>query len=267
MQTSGTSVRVFETPAQIGEHVATRILSRIQSAAQDSRRFLLGLPTGRTPRPVYAAMARQLAASPESLAHVTLVMMDEYLVEQADGFAYALADGAPSCHAFTRTEIVGPLNAALPDVFRLTDAQVWFPDPREAASYDRRIADAGGIDFFLVASGAGDGHVAFNPPGSARDSRSRVVTLSEQTRRDNLVTFPALGTLDHVPRHGVTVGIATITDAREAVMVAWGEGKRATVARMRAATQYQADWPATMIHECAAAELVIDAAATLQGNE
>ena len=266
MHTFSTPVRVFDTPAQIGEHVATRILALVQAAAHDSRRFMLGLPTGRTPRPVYAAMARQLAASPQSLAHVTLVMMDEYLVEQADGFAYALAEGAPSCHAFTRTEITGQLNAALPDAFQLTAAQVWFPDPRDAASYDGRIADAGGIDFFLVASGAGDGHVAFNPPGSTLDSRSRVVALSEQTRRDNLVTFPALGTLDRVPRLGVTVGIATILDAREAVMVAWGEGKRATVARMRAAHQYQADWPATLIHQCAAAELVIDTAAAGPGQ-
>lgn len=260
-------MRVFGTPTQIGQHVATRILARIAGAAHDSRRFLLGLPTGRTPRPVYAAMARQLAAAPQSFAHVTLVMMDEYLVEQSDGFAYALAEGAPSCHAFTRTEIVGQLNAALPDGFRIRDAQVWFPDPRDAASYDRRIADAGGIDFFLVASGAGDGHVAFNPPGSSRDSRSRVVALSEQTRRDNLGTFPSLGTLDRVPRFGVTVGIATIIDAREVVMVAWGEGKRATVSRMRAANRYQPDWPATLIHECAAAELMIDAAAAAQDHE
>jgi len=266
MQMSSTPVRVFETPEQIGAHVAARILTLIQAAADESRRFLLGLPTGRTPRPVYAAMARQLAGSPQSFAHVTLVMMDEYLVEQADGFAYAIADGAPSCHAFTRTEIVGQLNAALPHAFRIKDAQVWFPDPQDAASYDRRIAAAGGIDLFLVASGAGDGHVAFNPPGSARDSRSRVVALSEQTRRDNLATFPALGTLDRVPRFGVTVGIATIVDARRSVMVAWGEDKRATVAQMRAATQYQAGWPATLIHECAAAELVIDAAAAGQGK-
>ena len=238
----------------------------IEQAARESRPFLLGLPTGRTPQPVYAAMARQLAASPQSLAHVTLVMMDEYLVAQADGFAYAVTDGAPSCHAYTRTEIVGRLNASLLPALQLSDAQVWFPDPHDPASYDERIHAGGGIDFFLLASGASDGHVAFNPPGSARDSRTRIVPLSEQTRRDNLATFPALGTLEQVPRFGVSVGIATIANARAAVMVAWGEGKRATVARMRAATHYEADWPATLIHECAAAELVIDAAATEQAD-
>ncbi|HYW50547.1 MAG TPA: 6-phosphogluconolactonase [Gemmatimonadaceae bacterium] len=259
-------VRVFDSPADIGELVAERILRGIARAAQHGRSYLLGLPTGRTPRPVYAAMARQLHVQPQSLGHVTLVMMDEYLrPDGAGGFRYALDPGAPSCHAFTETEITGALDASLDRSLQLRKSQVWFPDPVDAAHYDTRIAQAGGIDFFLLASGASDGHVAFNPPGSARDSRSRIVELSEETRRDNLLTFPALGALANVPTHGVTVGIATITDAREAVMLAWGKGKRTTVARMLAATSYDPAWPATLIHDCSNAELLVDAAAAMQG--
>ena len=254
-------LRILSTPDHIGEYVASRILGGIDAATRDGRRYLLGLPTGRTPRPVYAALTRALASAPRSLRHVTLVMMDEYLVEVADGYEYAMDAGAPSCHAFTRTEIVGQINSALPDEFRLRDTQVWFPDPRTPDAYDDQIVQAGGIDFFLAASGAGDGHVAFNPPGSARESRSRVVRLSEQTRRDNLLTFPALGSLDSVPRFGVTVGVSTITASREVVMVAWGDGKRTTVSRMLAADCYQPDWPATLIHECPRAEIVVDATA------
>lgn len=254
-------LHTFESPDDIGVHVAERILRGVSAAQAAGRRYLVGLPTGRTPRPVYSAMAAQLARAPQSLAHVTLVMMDEYLMEGAGGFSYAMAPGAPSCHAFTRDEIVGALNAALSDEYRIRNDNVWFPDPRDPASYDTQIRAAGGIDFFLVASGAGDGHVAFNPPGSALDSRSRIVTLSEQTRRDNLATFPGLGTLDNVPRYGVSVGVATITDAREAVMLAWGEGKRTTVARMHAASHYEPEWPATLIHECQRAELLVDRAA------
>lgn len=256
-------VRVFDTPDDIGTYVAERILRGVSDARDAGRRYLLGLPTGRTPRPVYKAMAAQLMRAPQSLTHITLVMMDEYLLETEDGFAYALAVGAPSCHAFTRDEIVGQLNAALPLEFRIGDEQVWFPDPRDPASYDDRIAAAGGVDFFLIASGAGDGHVAFNPPGSALDSRTRIVTLSEQTRRDNLVTFPGLGTLDDVPRYGVSVGIATIVESRDAVMVAWGEGKRETVRRMIEASRYEPDWPATLIHASVLAELLVDRTAAL----
>ncbi|MCC7054425.1 MAG: 6-phosphogluconolactonase [Gemmatimonadaceae bacterium] len=259
---SETPFRVLDTPQQIGTLVAGRILAGIAEAAREGRRYLLGLPTGRTPRPVYAAMAAQLARTPQSLAHVTLVMMDEYLVEEDGGYAYALEPGAPSCHEFTRTEIVDQLNAALPGAgAHLREASVWYPDPRDPADYDAQIEAAGGIDFFLLASGASDGHVAFNPPGSARDSRSRVVELSEETRRDNLLTFPALGTLADVPRYGVTVGIATIADAREAVMVAWGKGKQETVQWMRATSTYEPGWPATVIHECRRAGLLVDRAA------
>lgn len=254
-------LRIFDSPDAIGTEVASRILAGITAAEREGRRYLLGLPTGRTPRPVYAAMARALTAAPRSLAHVTLVMMDEYLVETPSGFAYALASGAPSCHEFTRVEIAGALNAPLTSAQRLSDENLWFPDPREAGEYDDDITIAGGIDFFLLASGAGDGHVAFNAPGSARDSRSRIVTLGEQTRRDNLLTFPALGTVDRVPKFGTTVGIATILAAREAVMVAWGEGKRETVQRMRAASSFDPAWPATVIHECAMGELLVDRAA------
>lgn len=254
-------LRVFRSPEDIGEEVAGRILRGIAGAAASGARYLLGLPTGRTPRPVYEAMARHLAATPQTLAHVTLVMMDEYLIETEAGFQYARTPGAPSCHAFTDAEITGPLNAALPPAMRITDANVWFPDPQDPAAYDARIAAAGGIDFFLAASGAGDGHVAFNPPGSDITSRSRIVTLSEQTRRDNLVTFPGLGSIDKVPRFGVTVGVATIVAARDVVMVAWGEGKRETVSRMRGARGYDPDWPATLIHACARGEIMVDAAA------
>jgi glucosamine-6-phosphate deaminase len=254
--------RVLDTPAQIGTVVAARILAGITDAARDGRRYLLGLPTGRTPRPVYAAMAAQLSRAPQSLTHVTLVMMDEYLAEESDGYTYATASDAPSCHAYVRTEIVGQLNAALPaTAAHLRDSSVWFPDPRDPADFDAQIDAAGGIDFFLLASGATDGHVAFNPPGSARDSRTRVVELSEHTRRDNLATFPGLGTLDNVPRFGVTVGIATITDAREAVMVAWGKQKHETVQWMRATDTYEPDWPATIIHACPRAGLVVDRSA------
>lgn len=258
---SPSPVRVLATPEAIGDEVAARILRGIADAAREGRRYLLGLPTGRTPMPVYAAMTRMLTAAPQSLEHVTLVMMDEYLVETPDGFAYAIGTGGPSCHAFTEREIAGAFNAAVSHEQRLRRGDVWYPDPADPASYDDDIAVAGGIDFFLLASGAGDGHVAFNPPGSAIDSRSRVITLSEQTRRDNLLTFPALGSLDRVPRFGVSVGIATILSAREAVMVAWGDGKRETVRRMRGATAYEPDWPATLVHASPACEILVDIAA------
>lgn len=231
---------VFETAEALGEALADLIVER--ATARDH--FLLGCPTGRTPRPVYAALARRKA----DLRHVTLVMMDEYLV---DG---AWANAPWSCHSFVRQNMNFGVGA------------IWFPDPADPAAYDRRIADAGGIDLFLLASGASDGHVAFNSTGSPRDSRTRIVPLSDETRRDNLQTSPSFGTLENVPRHGVTVGIATIAEAREGIMALTGASKRVSLQRILATSGYDPSWPATVIHECARREIFADAEAAAQSR-
>src|SRR5688572_17431396 len=236
-----TPLRILPSPDAIGEELAARLVQRIEQARGGGRRFLLGCPTGRTPRPVFAALARRLAEAAQDVSHVVLVMMDEYLVPGDGGLQYAPASAPWSCHHFARVEIAESLNKGLPSHHRLRDDATWFPDPRDPAAYDARIADAGGIDFFLLASGASDGHVAFNPPGSPRESRTRVIPLSDETRRDNLQTFPTFGTLENVPRHGVSVGVATITASKSAIMMALGAGKRPTVSRMRAATGYRPD--------------------------
>lgn len=241
MEEAVTPLRLFPTPEALGEAVATHIIDRVAEARAAGHRFLLGCPTGRTPRPIYASLAQRKV----DFRHVVLVMMDEYLVNGA----YAPASESWSCHGFVRQHIAFPV------------AGIWFPDPAHPAAYERQIADAGGIDLFLLASGASDGHVAFNSPGSARDSRTRVVPLSEQTRNDNLETFPAFGSLANVPTQGVTVGIDTIARSREAMMVVWGESKRLTLSRILAARAYDVKWPATVIHECASREIIADVAA------
>jgi glucosamine-6-phosphate deaminase len=252
-------VRVFPSPDAIGEHLAERLLARVERARSSGARFVLGCPTGRTPRPVYGALARRLAEEPQDISHVVLVMMDEYLVPAGrGGFEYAPRDEEWSCRHFARAEISGRLNAGVLPAHRLRDESIWFPDPRDPAAYDARIAEAGGIDFFILASGASDGHVAFNPPGSPRNSRTRIIQLSEETRQDNLQTFPSFGTLANVPSHGISVGIDTIASAKESAMIVWGSGKRLTLTRIKRAERYEADWPATVIHECAVGEILAD---------
>lgn len=253
---------VFPSPDALGEALAARILAQVAQAHAGGRRFLLGCPTGRTPRPIFGAMARQLAARPQDLSRVVLVLMDEYLVpDEAGGLRHASGEMPWSCHHFAAHEIRARVNAALPAAQQVPAAATWFPDPDDPPAYDQRLAEAGGIDLFLLASGASDGHVAFNPPGSPRDSRTRVIPLSEETRRDNLQTFPSFGTLDTVPHHGVSVGVDTITRSKAAVMVVLGAGKRLTLSRIVAADRYDPSWPATMIHECAGGQVFADAEA------
>ena len=263
---SATPVRVFDSPAAIGAYLAPSLLARIGEARRNGNPFLLGLPTGRTPRPIYESVASRLADSRHDLSHVILVMLDEYVVPSRSGFDFAPSEAEWSCHHFVRVEISDKFNRQLPKEHRIQDSSIWFPDPKDPAAYDKRIADGGGVDFFLLASGASDGHVAFNPPGSARDSRSRIIALSESTRRDNLQTFPAFGSLDKVPTHGISVGIDTIASAKEAAMVVWGEGKALTLQRMLATDAYDPSWPATVIHECVGEILTDNAAASKAGK-
>ena len=259
-----TPLRVFPSPAEIGEHLAERLLGHIDSARQAGNSFVLGCPTGRTPRPIYESMARKLATKPQDLSHLVLVMMDEYLVAMGSGFKYAPADEPWSSHHFARVEMADRFNAALSSPQQLREESIWYPDPNDPAAYDKRIADAGGIDFFILASGATDGHVAFNPPGSWRESLTRIIRLSEETRRDNLQTFPAFGRIAAVPTSGISVGIDTIASANEVVMIVWGAGKRLTLARMLGADRYEPEWPATVIHECAVREILTDADAAAE---
>lgn len=236
-----TPLRVFPTPESLGKDIAARIIDRVRRGRKP---FLLGCPTGRTPRPIYEALAGA------DLSDVIFVMMDEYLVAGPSGLTWA-SDREPwSCHSFVEHN------------FKFEVSDIWFPDPADPADYDHRIAEAGGVDLFLLASGASDGHVAFNSTGSPRDSRTRVVPLSETTRRDNLQTSPSFGALENVPRHGVTVGIDTIARARESIMVVWGPSKRSTLQRILSADRYDPAWPATVIHECPRREIFADTAAS-----
>lgn len=225
-------LEVFPDEEALGEALAAEVEAR---AAGKDGRFLLGCPGGRSLRSTYRALSRR------DLPAVTAVLMDEYVEE----------DGSPpptgahySCRGFAEREI--PF------------ADIWLPDPDDPPAYDARIAAAGGIDLFLLASGASDGHVAMLGPGAPRDGRTAVVELADSTRRDNLATFPDFRSLDEVPRRGVSVGLATIADARAARLVLVGAGKRAVTARLLALDRFDPAWPASIVHELPDTRILID---------
>ncbi|MFE2847768.1 6-phosphogluconolactonase [Streptomyces scopuliridis] len=258
---------VFPDPEVLGRKVAAEIAVEVEEAARAGRTYVLGCPGGRSAASTYRALADEVAVRGLDLGNVVIVMMDEYVEPAPSGFRegeYRAIDSElpHSCLRFGRVEIVGRLNAAAGPGRGITAERLWAPDPADPGAYDRQIAELGGIDLFLLASGAGDGHIAFNPAGSAADSRTRVVTLGEQTRTDNLATFPTFGGLEDVPRHGVTVGIGTIrTQSKRVVMVAHGSDKGKAVRRLAQAEGYEADWPATVFADCAHPSLYLDQAA------
>jgi glucosamine-6-phosphate deaminase len=231
-------VVVLPSPEAIGERLAGEIADRHDRARGP---FLLGCPGGRSLRSTYTALRRLR----RPFDRLVVVMMDEYVG--------APADAHYSCTRFASAEIARPLGVPA--------ERVWLPDAADAAGYDDRIDRAGGVELFLLASGASDGHVAFLPPGSPRDGRTSVVEIAESTRRDNLATFPEFRSLAEVPLRGVSVGLGTIEAARSLRLVLHGRDKRAAAARLRSLDRFDASWPASIVHEHEDALVLLDEAA------
>ena len=252
-----TACRVFVDADRMGAALADEIVAGIVDARARGERYLLGCPGGRSPRSTYAALASRVREQHIDLSGVVIVMMDDYVTEQGGTFTRVSPQMHCSVERFARDEILAPLNAGASSA--IPDDALWMPDPRNPSAYDERLRAAGGIDLFILASGDSDGHVAFNPPGTSADSRTRVIELAESTRRDNLGTFPAFDSLDDVPRHGISVGIATVVElSRRAVLVAPGASKREAVLRIASAHGYDPEWPATVVAACRDSSLYAD---------
>lgn len=251
-------LKIFETAGDLGDQLAREILAAI--TAKGDAPFLLGCPAGRSLRSTYEAFARLAAEQQLDLSRLVIVMMDDYVTRDAAGrFAFLSETDPTTCLHFAEYELRRPINSGLPDTHHLRAENIWFPDPLDPAAFDTRLRQAGGIDLFLLASGASDGHVAFNPQGSARDSISRVIRLAEATRQDNAMSDAGFASANRVPEHGVSVGIATIADlSRAAVLVLVGEDKQTAVRRVMAASAYDPSWPSSVIWDCAGACVYAD---------
>ncbi|QHT55252.1 glucosamine-6-phosphate deaminase [Cellulomonas sp. H30R-01] len=210
---------------------------------------VLGLATGSSPLAVYDELARRHADDGLSFAHARAFMLDEYV-------------GLPADHPERYRNVIEKEIASRVD---FAEGAVQGPDglaqdvPAACAAYEQAIADAGGVDLQILGIGT-DGHVAFNEPGSSLASRTRIKTLTRQTREDNARFFG--GDVDQVPTHCLTQGLATIMAARHLVLLATGRGKAEAVHQL-AEGPVSAMWPATVLqHHPHVTVLVDDAAAS-----
>jgi glucosamine-6-phosphate deaminase len=256
-------VAVFSDSDALGQALAREILAQAERKRSEGGTYVLGCPAGRSLRSTYLALAALAAAREADLSQLVVAMMDEYLVETPQGHQLCPADAHYSCRGYGRREILDPINAGLPPQRRIPAENLWYPEPEDATAYEERLRAAGGFDLFLAASGASDGHVAFNSIGTALAERTRVIRLSQDTRRDNLETFPGFASLDELPEFGVGVGLGTIVEqSRQVVLVMTGEGKRAAALRLGRCTDFTPDWPASFIYRCRNALILLDRSAS-----
>ena len=210
---------LLESHEALARAIAARIVAVIRNRRAAGARAILGLATGSTPIGVYRELIRLHREERLSFKGVVTFNLDEY---------YPMAP--ESIHSFRRF-----MQENLFDHIDIDPADTHVPDgrvPREGvramtAAYEAAIRAAGGIDFQLLGIGK-TGHIGFNEPGSGAESRTRLVQLDVITRRDAAADF--FGG-EHVPREAVTMGVATILEAREIAILATGEHKSAIVRR------------------------------------
>lgn len=200
---------IIQPSAEDGTQLAADLIAELIRKKPDAT---LGLATGRAPLGLY----RKLVDMRLDWRQVRTFNLDEYV--GLPGAHPASFSRYMDEHLFRHINI-DRRNAHVPSG---TAADV----PDACARYEETIRLAGGIDLQLLGIGT-NGHIGFNEPTSSLASRTRIKTLTEDTRRDNACHFDA-GQL--VPHHVVTMGIATIMDARQCVLLAFGRAKSAAVA-------------------------------------
>jgi len=210
---------VYEDHDALAGAVAQRIASVIREKAASGRGAVLGLATGSTPLGVYRELIRMHRDEGLSFRDVVTFNLDEY---------YPIDPTNPhSYHRFMWEQLFSHIDIDRANVHIPRGDIERSKVQAECAAYEQAIQKAGGIDFQILGIGK-TGHIGFNEPGSGADSRTRLVTLDTITRRDAAADF--FGE-ENVPREAITMGVATILDAREIAILATGEHKALIVRR------------------------------------
>lgn len=234
------NVRVFRT-AEEASHAAAAAV-----AAQLARKpaSVLGLPTGRTSLAVYDELARLYETGTVDFSKAHTFNLDEFVgLPSSDKRSYC---AFMQKHLFTRINLPGShihfLNGGARD------------HVAECERFERDIASLGGMDLLLLGIGA-NAHIGFNEPGRALHARSHKTRLALATRRANASLFG--GRLDRVPREALTMGIATMLNARGIVLIATGREKARAIGSMFDG-RISAERPASVLQLHPNVEVILD---------
>jgi glucosamine-6-phosphate deaminase len=230
--------RVFPDYEAMSAAAAVAVAQRLE----DDSSTVLMLPTGITPLGMYRRLVEMHRTEGLSFAGATFFNLDEYLG--------LMPDHEASYHVYMKETFYGLIDADPARIF-VPDGTASDPEA-ECERYEAAIAEAGGIDVSVLGIGR-NGHIGFNEPGAPFDSRTRVVELSESTRKVNAADFEA----DRAPGRAITVGMATIFASGAVVLLASGTNKAGAVA---AAVEgdVSESMPASMLRNHPNASLFLD---------
>lgn len=204
---------IKKDPPEVGAWVADYIINRIKNYKPTKEKpFVLGLPTGSSPLTTYKELIRRHKAGDISFKNVVTFNMDEYV---------GLPENHPeSYHYFMHKNLFDHIDIPAENINILNGNARDLE--KECKTYEEKMTKFGGIELFLGGIGP-DGHIAFNEPGSSLASRTRIKTLSYDTILANSRFFN--GDMSKVPLTALTVGVGTVMDAREVLVVITGYGK------------------------------------------
>ncbi len=203
---------IIKKNQKLGSELAATYIAQKVNNAPKNRPFVLGLPTGSTPLETYRKLIEMNKAGLVSFENVVTFNMDEYVGLEAaheQSYHYFMYENFFN-HIDIKKENIHILNGMA------TDLQ------KECDDYEKAIQSAGGIDLFLGGVGE-DGHIAFNEPFTSLSSTTHIQALTRDTIRVNARFFG--GDISQVPTRALTVGVKTITDAKEVLILAFGAKK------------------------------------------
>eukprot|EP01117_Protostelium_nocturnum_P009684 TRINITY_DN345_c0_g1_i2.p1 TRINITY_DN345_c0_g1~~TRINITY_DN345_c0_g1_i2.p1 ORF type:complete len:263 (-),score=87.30 TRINITY_DN345_c0_g1_i2:63-851(-) len=204
---------IQETSAQVSEYVARYVQKKIQAfGPTEDKPFILGLPTGSSPVGVYQKLIEFVKAGELSFKHIISFNMDEYV---------GLPEDHPqSYHSFMKKHLFDHVDMDPKNINILNGNAPNLEE--ECRKYEEKIKSVGGVHLFLGGIGT-DGHIAFNEPGSSLSSRTRIKTLADDTISANARFFG--NDESKVPRMALTVGVATVMESKEVVIIITGAHK------------------------------------------
>ena len=236
-------VIILAGPPEIGT-VAADAITALLHRKPDA---VLGLATGSSPLAIYDELVTRCAAGQISFSQVRGFTLDEYVglpAEHPERYRNVIDNVFVSRVDFAPGAVQGPDGLAA-DI------------PAACTAYEESIRAAGGIDLQILGIGT-DGHIGFNEPGSSLASRTRIKTLTAQTRSDNARFFD--DDIDAVPTHCLTQGLATILEARHVVLVATGRQKAEAVHHLVEGA-VSAMWPGSVLQHHPHVTVLLDDAA------